>query len=106
MNLKIANDKMIQLMEELASTIPQLEKLETQYYGKYYDMLLHSQERTEGQREASCKLQLAQLPIATEYLDLKYRVRVLLTTKDLLTEVCRNFRQLERTPIDKEEHTW
>lgn len=91
-------------MEELEELIPQLEKLEGGYYGFYYKTLLHSQARTEGQREAESKLILAKETIAEEYLGLKYKVRVLLTTKDCLTEICHNLRQLEshwnQTPID------
>ena len=82
-------------MEELENSIPQLEKLETQYYGKYYNLLLHALERTETAREASSKLQLAQDPIAEEYLGLKYKVRVLLTTKEMLIVICANLRTLE-----------
>lgn len=96
MNLKEANDKMISVMEELEKLIPQLEKLETGYYGFYYKTLLHSQARSEGQREAESKLILAKEAIAQEYLDLKYKVRVLLTTKEMLTTICQNLRQLER----------
>jgi hypothetical protein len=95
MDLKTANDKMILVMEELEVLIPKLEKLETEYYSTYYTKLLHALERTEGQREASSKLQLAQESIAEKYLDLKYKVRVLLTKKEMLIEICRNLRVLE-----------
>jgi len=101
MTLKEANEKMVGVMEELEVLIPQLEKLESEYYGSYYKKLLHAMEKTEGQREASSKLQLAQEPIAEKYLGLKYKVRVLLTTKEMLIEICRNLRVLEHYPIDK-----
>ena len=95
MTLKEANAKMEKVLDELELLIPQLEKLESQYYGSYYKKLLHALERTEAAREASSKLQLAQEPIATEYLDLKYKVRVLLTKKEMLIEICRNLRIIE-----------
>jgi hypothetical protein len=101
MDLFETNNKMIEVMESLEKLIPQLEKLETEYYGFYYKTLLHSQARTEGQREAESKLILAKEPIAEKYLDLKYQVRVLLTMKDMLIEIGKNFRILEsRSHID------
>lgn len=101
MTLREANEKLEKLMEELALNIPKLEKLETEYYGNYYKKLLHAQERTEAAREASSKLQLAQEPIAEKYLGLKYKVRVMLTTKEMLIEICKNLRSLSHNiPID------
>jgi hypothetical protein len=88
-------------MEGLEKNIPILEKLETEYYGKYYKLLLGSHMGNAGQREAETRLTMQQEPIFEKYLDAKLIVRKLLTKKEILIEICRNLRMLEHTPIDK-----
>lgn len=102
MNLKQANEKLIETMELLTEKIPAIEKLETQYYQTYYKILLNAPQRSAEGREAHAKLTIQQDEIATQYLDAKYEVRVLLTRKEMLIEICKNLRTLGNYPIDKE----
>lgn len=87
-------------MNELTEKIPALEKLESEYYGRYYRFLLQAGESTQAGREASAKLQLRMSEdgkspsIFEQYMDLKTDVRILLTKKEMLIEIGRNLRKI------------
>ena len=97
MNLKEINTRLGAILAELKIKIPELEKAETKYWYRYYELILSevvSQLSTESKREAQAKSLLRQEGLTEKYYDLKLDVRMLLTEKEMLFKMADNCRTL------------
>lgn len=77
---------------ELETKIPELEIAEAKYYNKYNRLLLSSQYKTAQDREADARVQLEQEGLVEAQAQLRGRVRMLTTRKEILIEMSRNMR--------------
>ena len=97
MNLKQINTRLGAILEELKIKIPELEKAETKYWYRYYELILSevvANLSTESKREAQAKGLLRQEGLTEKYYDLKLEVRMLLTEKEILFKMADNYRTL------------
>ena len=97
MNLKEINTRLGKILEELKIKIPELEKAETKYWYRYYELILSevvANLSTESKREAQAKGLLRQEGLTEKYYDLKLEVRMLLTEKEILFKMADNYRTL------------
>lgn len=78
--------------KELETKIPELEIAEAKYYNKYNRLLLSSQYKTASDREADARVQLEQEGLVEAQAQLRGRVRMLTTRKEILIEMSRNMR--------------
>ena len=94
MNLPLVNQLLEQTLSQLEVKLPQLEKLESEYWLKLGKYSLNSKLGNQISRDAEAKILLEQEGMLDKYYLLKGEVRTLLTKKEILIEISRNLRSL------------
>ena len=94
MTIEETTTRLLEIGNSLKLLLPELDKLEHEYYNNYHGKLLNSGMGTIILKEAEAKQTLALEPIYDKYHNKKIELRILLHEKEILTEVSKNFRAI------------
>lgn len=87
-----ANEELTAITMELQKLVPELDKLESNYYYMYNKYLLTSQLKTATDREAEAKVRLYDEGISEPYKELISTVMILRQRREVIIEICKNMR--------------
>lgn len=96
MNLIQINTELEKIVKELEAKLPALNDLEYEYQDKYGTFLLTSKWGNAQAREADAKKQCYDSGLTRKYAEAKLEVRMLLTRKEVLFEISRNLRSIDK----------
>lgn len=86
------NKVLQETLDKIVEILPSVEKFESEYNARYFDLLLHSPYGNAPAREAEAKTVCRVEGLEDKYLEAKLQLRILLTRKDFLFEMSRNLR--------------
>lgn len=101
--LEEINNALERTLEELEIKIPELDKFEIDYYGKYNRYLLSSPLKTATDREAESQVRLEEGGLKESHAQIRGEVKLLLIRKEVLIEMSRNMRSLNLQNKNKEQ---